>query len=308
MPIETTKTNQVTWLNITSAGKKELDYLAKNFKFHPLDLEDARADRYAQRPKVNDQPNYLFLILLFPYYYRRGREIIASEVDFFITPKELITLHTEELTTLTNFFNTCKIDSAEREKYFGSTPAKLLYEILNRLLHGCFPMLDHISLDIENIEKKIFAGYERQMVKEILVIKRNIVNFRKTMQAHEDTMRRLLKIKSNYFDGGQLNIYYLDLIDQIKNIWDILENQKETIEALEATNNALVNFKLNDIIKTLTVFSVIIFPLTLLADIFSMNTRNNPLVGQPYDFWAVVGLMAIITLAMIYYFKRKRWL
>jgi len=308
MPIETIKTDKVTWLNITQAGKKEIDYLDKNFKFHSLDLEDSYASRFAQRPKINKHSNYLFLILLFPFYNRKRREILTSEIDLFITPNHLITVHNEKLTPLINFFNLCKIDLEERNKYFNETPTKLLYEVLNRLLLSCFPMLDHISLDIENIEKKIFTGFERQMVKEILIIKRNIINFRKTMQAHKDTLKKILKINSQYFSGKQLNVYYENLIDHTKNIWDILENQKETINALEDTNNALVSFKLNDIVKTLTIFSVIVFPLTLFAAIFGMNATSMPIVGKPFDFWIILSIMALTSIGILIYFKRKRWL
>jgi magnesium transporter len=308
MPAESIKTDKLTWVNITHAGKKEIDYLAQNFKFHSLDLEDSYASRYAQRPKINEHSNYLFLILLFPFYSRKRREIVAGEIDFFITPDHLITVHNEELIPLINFFNLCKINGKEKDKYLGQTPAKLLYEILNRLLLDCFPMLDHISLDIGNIEKKIFAGFERQMVKEILVIKRNIVNFRKTMQAHKDTIKKIIRVDSQYFLHEHLIIYYKDLIDHTKNIWDILENQKETIDALEDTNSSLVSFKLNDIMRILTIFSVIVFPLTLFANIFGMNTISTPIIGNRFDFWIIISTMLIASTGMLIYFRRKRWL
>jgi magnesium transporter len=298
----------VTWLNVTHAGKKEIDYLAKNFKFHPLDLKDSYASSYAQRPKIDAQPDYLFLIFLFPYYSRKKREIIAAEIDFFITPTHLAMVHNEELAPLINFFNTCKINPLEKDKYMAESPAKLLYEILNRLEMECFPMLDHISIDIKNIENKIFAGYEKQMLREILIIKRNIVNFRKTMQAHKNIIEHIIKINSPYFPQEHLRDYYRDLIDHTKNIWDILENQRQTIDAMEDTNSALVGFKTNDIIKILTIFSVIVFPLTLFASIFGMNTVNTPLIGNQFDFWIIISIMFITSITMLIFFRKKKWL
>jgi magnesium transporter len=308
MAIETIKTGRLTWVNMTTAGKKEINYLARNFKFHHLDLEDSYASHYAQRPKIVEHPDYLFFILLFPYYSRRDREIRSAEIDFFVTPTHLITVHNEELAPLVNFFNHAKIDNKEKAKYLGGAPSKLLYEILNQLLLECFPMLDHISIDIGNVQRKIFSGFEKQMMREILVIKRNIINFRNAMHEHKKTIRKIIANNSRHFPGEELALYYDNLVDQAKNIWDILENQKDTIAALEDTNNALVSFRLNVVMKTLTVFFVIAFPLTFFAAIFGMNTVAMPIIGWPYDFWIVLGLMALTSAIIALVLKKKRWL
>jgi len=308
MAINTAKINGLTWLNVTNAGKKEIDSLAKNFSFHPLDLEDSYASHYAQRPKINEHKDYLFFILLFPYYDRKNREIMSAEIDFFITPTHLITVHNEELAVLDNFFNSAKANIQGKEKFTGATSSQLLYEILNRLLLGCFPMLDHLIIDVNNIQQKIFNGFERQMVREILVIKRNIINFRNTMQEHKKMIRKIMTNNSHFFPQSELTLYYHDLIDHTKNIWDILETQKETISALEETNNAIVGFRLNTIMKTLTVFFVIAFPLTFFATIFGMNAIHMPIIGQPYDFWIILGIMATTSLVITLFFKKKNWL
>ena len=99
------------------------------------------------------------------------------------------------------------------------------------------------------------------------------------------------------------------MIDKTKNIWDILNSQKEMIEALEDTNTSLVSFKLNDIMRTLTLFSVIVFPLTLLAAIFGMNTVNSmPFMDSPYGFWNIIGIMLLGSVFMFAFFKKKKWL
>jgi len=303
------KSRKLSWLNITQASETEIDYLRKKFKFNQLDLEDSYAHKHAQRPKLNIRPDYYFMVLLFPVYNRQTREIKPAEIDIFITKDHLIILHYNQLVPLKDFFKNCKEDKNEKDLYLNDTPAMLLYEILDRIYVSVFPMLDHISLNINAIEKNMFAGKERQMVKEILIIKRNIVYFRKIMQVHKNILKKLIS-QQFVFSGRKEKtaIFYNDLLDYVKNIWDLLENYQQTINALEDTNNALVTFKLNDIMRTLTIFSVIVFPLTLMAAIFGMNVVYMPFVGTPLDFWKIIAIMLGATILMFAYFKHKKWI
>ncbi len=112
-----------------------------------------------------------------------------------------------------------------------------------------------------------------------------------------------------FFKLEKMKIYYDYLIDHTKNIWKILDEQKEMIEALENTNNALVSYKLNEIMKVLTIFSVIFVPITFLTNVFGMSLiKSMPLFNNPLGFWIIIDTMAIVVLIMILFFKRKKWL
>ncbi|MFA5188689.1 MAG: magnesium transporter CorA family protein [Patescibacteria group bacterium] len=299
-----------SWINILNASEKEISNLKKKYKFDQLDLDDSYSHKHAQRPKLNVRPNYYFLVLLFPVYNRRTREITPAEIDIYLAKNDLITIHYNQLQPLRDLFDACLTAKATREKYLNNSPAMLLYEILDRIYVSIFPMLDHISLDISNIEKNIFAGKEREMVSEILVVKRNIVYFRKIMQVHRVVLQKLVKQEMNLFNGqaAKIQSYYNDLIDHTQNIWDLLENYQQTINALEDTNSSLVTFKLNDIMRTLTIFSVIVFPLTLMAAIFGMNVNHMPIAGSYLDFWKILSLMLFFSLMMYFYFRGKKWI
>jgi magnesium transporter len=296
-------------MNIANAKRDEISYLRKKFKFIDLDLRDSYASNIAQRPKFYNRSGYSFLILQFPIYNRKTRTVDAEEVDFFIGDHFIITCHKNNLPPLIELFNMCVADKFYREQYLNGDNVSLLYEIIVRLQEYCYPIMDHMSLDVKNIEGNIFNGREREMVREILLIKRNILNFRKIMEAHKDVLQKLMKTKIDYLSADQMKNYYNNLIEHTKNIWDILTGQKEIIEALEDTNSSLISFKLNDIMRTLTIFSVIVFPLTLLAAIFGMNTViSMPFVDNPYGFWIIMLFMFIGASALFTYFKRKRWL
>lgn len=303
------KDGRLTWININNAKKKEIDYLKRKYKFNDIDLNDSFASQYAQRPKFYNRHNYCFLILQFPFYDPKTRKIEPEEIDFFITKNQIITVHKNNLPPLVELFNLCSVDKFYREQYLTSNNIHFLYEIIIRLQEYCYPILDHISLDVKNIEDNIFIGHERRMVQEIMFVKRNVLNVRKIMEAHKNAIQKLTKEKISFFPVHKYKIYYIDLIEHTKNIWDILESQKGLIEAMENTNTTLVSFKLNDIMRTLTIFSVIVFPLTLLAAIFGMNTINGmPFMDSPFGFWIIVGIMFVGSLFMFFFFKKKKWL
>lgn len=300
------KTPQVRWIHFTQPTSSDLDYLRDNFKFHPLDIEDCLSP--IQRSKLDEYAEYLFLILTFPYFNSQGNEILGSEMDLFIGPDYLITVTDGNLPPLNHFFEQCQLNDAFREKYMGEGPTQLLYAIINKLQHYCYPMLTHIDADIENIEKIIFSGYEKKMVKKILEVKRNIVSFRRSLQAHKNVIHKLISKKEKYFIPNSIVVYFSNILEQTKDLWDILENLKEDVEALHSTNESLISFRLNDIMKMLTIISVILLPINLMASIFGMNTKYTPFVANHYGFWVILGIMATVVIVSIFIIKKKRWM
>lgn len=304
--IQQIETKGLAWINVTRVGPDEMKYLEETFKFHPLHLADCLSP--IQRPKLDVRPAYLFMVLLFPVYRRKTREIIPAEVDFFIGPNFLVTVHNNELSPLINFFNLCQISQSQQKKYFTDNPSLLLYEILSRLCNYCQPILDSLQLSTASIEEHIFKGYERRMVREILIIKRSIANFRRIMQVHQAILGKLLNKGEKFFPWNHLKAHFAEIIETTGDIWDTLENLFQTIDALEKTNNALISFRLNDVIKILTTISVTILPITLIASIFGMNLQYMPFTAQPAAFWIIIGMMIVTFSGLIWYFKKRQWL
>jgi magnesium transporter len=166
-----------------------------------------------------------------------------------------------------------------------------------------------MNISINNVEKLIFDQQTKKAVSDILFLRRNIISTRRIMQSHKNIIKKLTQTETELVDDHEIRKYYFTLLELSKRIWESLENQKEMIEVLNSTNESLMNYNMNDIMKTLTIFSVIVFPLTLFAAIFSMKIENGmPLIDTPHGFWIIIGLMFIGGSSMLLFFKKKKWL
>ncbi len=303
--IQKVKAKNFTWVNITKPNSGSIEYLRNNYKFHPLDLEDCSSPTL--RSKLDEYDNYLFIILNFPVYNRKTRRISLSELDLFVGPDYLITLSPGNLIPLNEIFEKCQINSQQRKIYLEDDITFLLYKILNDLQKYCFPILNHIGHDLKDIEEQIFNNKEKKMVREILITKRNIVNYRKSVQSHKNVIKKLGKMSHKEFMKNELSVYFSNILDQAKEIWETLDNLMENIEALHKTNESLISFKLNQVMKVLTVISVVLLPATLLASIFGMNYLI-PFQKQPWGFWFSIGIMMTCIISLLIYFKKKKWM
>lgn len=303
------KRGNLTWINIINPQRGEIDYLEKRYKFSEIDLNDTHMKRIAERPKFHQRRDYGFLILQFPLYNKKTRTIEAEEINFFFGENYIITAHKNNLPPVVELFNMCVSDKFYSEQYLAGGNLALLYEIISRLQEYCYPLLDHTSSDFRNMEKNIFGGMERAMVKEILLVKRNILNFRKIMQAHHNVLSKLNQANIGNSKKSETVDYYSELIDHTKSIWDILNSQREMIEALEDTNQSLISFKLNDIMRILTIVSVVTMPISTLAVILAMhNAKNLPFTDNIFSFIFIVAIMWVFALSVIVYFQRRKWL
>ncbi len=297
---------KLIWININNPSKKEIEFLRKKYKFNLKHLQASSAKAVAQRPIVETGDSYLFMILHFPVFM--NEKIIAGEIEFFVGHGYLITLH-NNIKAINDFLQICKKDGNSLLSYRLESSAILLYELLEKLMLDCFSLIDKNSLTINKTEEIIFSQKQRDAASEILSLRRNIIHIRKIMQNHKNILKKLMEIESSLVPREKIKSYYYNLIEQSKRIWEFLENQKEIIEALHDTNESLLNYRLSDIMKTLTIFSVIVFPLTLLAAIFGMNTiKGMPFMDTENGFWIIIAFMLIGCLGMLLFFERKKWL
>lgn len=296
----------IKWINIIDAGQKEIDYLRDNYNFDINHLKASISNVFSQRPMLSQEPGYLFMILHFPILLRG--KIIAGEIEFFIGHGYLITIHNGNIPTINNFFETCKSDSKSLLSYSLESSIILLYDLLNKLIQECYLLIDQNSVVINQMEDLIYSQKQKEAVGVILNLRRNIINLRKILQNHGYILKSLTEVKSSLVPQAEIKKHYKKLVDHSQKIWSMLENQEDLVDVLNNTNESLLNDKMTNIMKTLTIFSVIVFPLTLFAAIFGMNFPNMPFVNHPLGFWIILCLMGFFSLMMLFFFEKKKWL
>jgi magnesium transporter len=296
--------NGLTWIHLERLDAEAATELAERFGWHPLDLEDVLSRR--QRPKVDDYPDYLFAVLHFPVYDKAIQRLNAGEIDIFLGGDYLVTIPNVELAPVTRLFRRCEEDEELRESLFSQGSGRLLYEVLDDLFDYCFPILDKIAHKLETFEDEVFEGRSEEVVRDLSNVKQEIIAYRKIMKPERATLR-VLEGRTRRFLREDLELYFDDLVDASERIWDLLDNYKEVVEALEDTNEAFIAHKHQDTLRLLTVFSVILLPLTLIASIFGMNVAY-PGEGTSEGFWLILAIMVAAVAALIAFFRYRRWL
>ena len=302
--MKTVAFKKITWIDFEDPSADDILYLQENFDIHPLAIEEFVTPTY--RPKATQYSSCLFLTLHIPLFDEKLRTTYPGELDIVITKDHLITGHTKNIYQLDNFFRALQESEGRRRLYMSKTPAHLLYKLMESLLDSFFPNLDHIHERLLDIEEKVFSGKEKEMVFEISVVKRDILNFRRTLKPQRHIIESLTQMKSSFVDP-ELTPYFQDLVGTNIRLWNALESNKETIESLEETNNSLLSNKLDFTMKVLTVFNAIFLPITVYSNVMSMST-TIPLHNFPGGFWVHVSIMLFISLFTIVLFRVKKWL
>jgi magnesium transporter len=302
--IEVISHEGLRWVHIEQPSSLERAWLAEHFDFHPLDLEDVMSRN--QRPKIDEYPDYLFIVLHFPVFDKQVGRLNAGELDLFVGPDFLITIPNQPLQPINYLFERCRTNKDMRDQYFSKGSGYLLYHVVDQSFDYCFPMLRKIGNKLEQLEEDIFIGRGEEIVRDISNVKQEIINFRKIIRPQRTVLRDLERTKQRYM-ADELEIYFDDIVDASERIWDMLENYKEVVEALEDTNESVISHRVNDILRVLTAFSVIVLPLTLVASVWGMNVAV-PGEGGTTAFWVITGCMVALLVGMVAYFRHRRWL
>jgi magnesium transporter len=298
------KSEKFAWIDIQEPDADDVLKIQKKFSLHPLIIEEFSTPTL--RPKASEYDNCLYLAIHIPLFDIENKTTYPGEIDIVICQNALITAHDTDIYQLTEFFKELRGNRKKREIFMSQSPGKLLHYIMEMLLESCFPKLDHISKKLDNVEDEIFAGHEKEMVFEISLAKRDILNFRRTMKPQRTVFESLAQ-KDYVLIERDLKQYYQDLVGTNIRIWNNLESAKETVESLEATNNSLLSNKLNMTMKVLTIFSAIMLPLTVYSSIMAMSV-DVPLHHSPFAFWIHTGTMLMIAAITFIIFKLKKWL
>ena len=298
--------NGLKWIDIIRPTNKEIKMLEDMYDFHELLLEDCMTEH--QRSKIDSYEDYSFIVLHLPRYKKELFRLDSEEIDIFIGHDYLVTLHEGEFKPLVELAQKCQDKEDARKEYMDEGSALLLYGITKTLFDYCFPMLDKIGNNVNEINRQVFANRSKSMLETISRTKMQIISYRSVIKPLRPVVITLEKVIQKYLPKDK-DIYFDDITDKIEKIWDMLENYKEVIESADSTFASLTNHTINGLMRTFTIIQVAILPMTLVSGLFSMNVQGIPMHDYPMAFWIVFGMIFIptIIIGMMLVLKKDKW-
>lgn len=303
--------NGIKWVDIENPTRTEIDLLAQDYPFHPLNLEDCLSKR--QLTKMDQHEEYLFVLLHFPVSVTEEGDVGSSQVSMFLGKNYLVTLHGGDFKSLAEIFQACKVNERQ-QVLMGKSSSYLLYRIIDRLVDEMVPILDKLMSDLDDIEDEVFD--ERvSTVREINRLRREIADLRRIISP----LRRLiidLSIKVEQFTGHNLSVYFSDIKDHVEKEWETLDGAKETIEIYKDADYILTSEKSNKILAVLTIIFTLTIPATTLGTLYGMNVnlpggiQTGPwsFLGTYTTMWVILLVAAAPTSLMTWYFHRLGWI
>lgn len=288
------------WINVDDDFNDEaVEVISNIFHIHPLVKEDIILRK--QRPKVDDYTDYSFTVAKMIYY--KEDELILEQVSFILGKDYVITFGEVE----GDVFD----DLRKRLKNKGSMVRKsgsdyLFYAITDAIVDGYFDALEIIGEKLDVLEEKVMSVSSEEERKEIRKLKKELLFIHKYSWPLRETMSWISKGDSELIKEST-QLYFRDIYNQLVQVIDTTETYRELLTGLVELNLSNVSYRLNEVMKVLTIISTIFIPLTFLAGIYGMNFKYMPELNKQWSYPLLWVIMLIIAGSMVYYFKKKKW-
>ncbi len=297
------KIKSVNWISIDKPTEADIVELSQKFpQIHPIVLEDLVTPTI--RSRVENYDHHLYMVLHFPNLQERQNKVVAQEIDFILMEDTMITVQYGPIDLIHRFRKRCESDSAFADRA-GKSPIHLLYYLLLEFFALCLKELDRIQEEIDLIEEHAFSRQEKKILGSISLLKRNILDFRRAIKPQQLTLESL-HIQATELYGAKTKPFLNDLVGEYLKVWSLLENHKETLDALYDTNHSLLAFRTNEIMRVFTILAFISFIPTVTANIYGMSIEHIPLLHHPYAFEIILGFMAVTTLLVYVVLKWRK--
>jgi magnesium transporter len=290
------------WLDLTDLDDTDVDLLTAVFNLHPLTVEDLIMPN--ARTKVEKFTDYMFLVMfaLEPHEAGPRSKVRTMELDCCLGKNYLITCHTQPVQPL----SVCKDRIRKQSPIILQGADMLLYSILDSCVDSYFPVINDFDNLVDEMSDELFRDPTQETLKKIYHLKNDVMSLRRTIGPQADVIS-LIQRGDFELIAPSNTIYFRNIYDNLIRLNDIVGTSREIITGAMEAYVSVVSNRLNEIMKTLTVITTIMMPLTLIASIYGMNFKHMPELEHPSGYFSVLGIMGIIAISMIMYFRRKKW-
>jgi len=297
-----TDTPQVTWVNVCGLHDTEMiKQIGEKFNIHPLVLEDILNTE--TRPKIEMTDDYIFIAMKMLTYNSNESQIDTEQVSFILGNTFVFSF----LEKSDNIFNPIKdriTNNYGRVRKQASD--YLFYALMDVVVDQYFLLLEQIEQNIESLDDEVITNADRSQIEKIYNLKNKMLLTRRSLWPLRELFTRLIREESKLINK-KIVPYLRDLLDHTMQVTETIELQREITNGLMETHLSMMSFKMNEVMKVLTVIATIFIPLTFIVGIYGMNFPNMPEMKWPWAYFALWGIMICIVIFMVFYFKRKKW-
>lgn len=288
-----------SWVDFDRPSAEEAEELDRFFHFHPLAIEDCL--HVLQRPKVDYYEGYEFLVL-----HALDTETLGTvEVNLFIGTNYLVSFHQQALKEIDDVWNSLA-SRAQNRKTWARGPFVAAYMVIDALVDQYFPCVYAVEDELDELEKQGGRESIDLLMNQVFDLRSRLLKLRRTIVPMRDLMYRILN--SQHIQGEkEPRAYFADVHDHLLKLAEMIETDREMTADLRDSYISLNSNRMNGIMKTLTVITTVFMPLTLIAGIYGMNFTNMPELQWRYGYFAVLGLMALLSVWMILAFLKRGW-
>jgi magnesium transporter len=288
------------WLHFDSPSEDELRFLQNRLKIHDLTLEDIVHQN--QRPKLESFDDYVYLAV-HPLLHKNTWEIEPSELDLLVGKRWIVSVHYGPLSGVIE--NSRLNDRIPRA--LGRGTDFLLYTLLDLVIDAYFPLLDEIEDEIDSLEDQLLARASSVDMSRLLALKRSLVRIRRAVSPQREVFNELTRHDFPFIHPENV-VYFRDVYDHLIRIVEELDSLRDILSSLLEIYLASTSNQLNLTMKRLTAWGTIFVIITAIAGIYGMNFEFMPELQWRYGYFAVMFLMALISLGLYFYFKKKGFL
>jgi magnesium transporter len=288
--------DEVAWIRLLSPTPEEVNrVLGDMFHSHPLLIEDCI--KLKQRPKLDRYKNNIFLT----FYAIRKKELSMQEIGIIVGSNYVITVCENDIPFMDEVYR----QFSEIEGRLDD-PGDILYQILDHCVDEYSQSIDLIENQIERYERNLYRNPNIRVAHDIFKLKRTLHQLRRII-VEEKTILSLVSHQNLPYTRQENDVYFIDIYDHISRVIDSIDIFREALSSLLELQMSMKSDRMNEIMKTLTVFSTIFMPLTFIVGLYGMNFKTIPEFNWPHGYQYVWGLIIVVTLAMMLFFKRKKW-
>ncbi|MGH7177390.1 MAG: magnesium/cobalt transporter CorA [Tepidisphaeraceae bacterium] len=298
------------WVDMTVPSEDELRMLSEVFHFHPLAIEDSI--KFAQRPKIENYTSpdpvcpygYFYMVFHGPDLQTFRQKLRTKEIDLFMSDRFLVTIHDERMKSVDDVLAKAEADAS---RLLDQGMDVLLYQILDRLTDNYQPILDYLEDALDELEEEALTNPRRQVLSRIAAKKRELLNLRRIIGPQREVVAQLTRGEVPLIREST-RIYFRDVQDHLIRVVEMVELYRDLVLGARDIYLSSISNRTNQIMKTLTIISVIGLPLTVITGFFGMNFDAIPGLHDPRGFWGAVAVMGVAVAGMLWMFRKKRWI